>query len=719
MDDPINPYIAGNPVTGEEMFFGRESVFAFVRQALTGRHRDNVIVLYGQRRTGKTSSLYQMRRHLDARYLCIFVDLHGLALNGIDGFLWDLANTITRALRREYQIDLPPLKRGDFQPEARAHFENEFLPLVWNAIGDRHILLMLDEVIRLQEQIEAGKLDKSVFEYLRHLMQHFDRLNFLFSLGSGLEEMEKEYAFLFSVGLYRKISFLTRDAATALITRPVKDYYKLEPSAVDRIFSITSGHPYFTQLLCHSLFNQWLPHRRPLIRVDDVNPVVNEVVERGLAVLKQVWDDSSPGEKAVLAAMSAAMGKRSHPIGLAEIDRAWAGLEVMIPENEKVRALRSLIARDVIIGEDKYQFAIELQRLWVQKYEKLEWVKEEIAPSLSVWQPLEVVIEQRQLQRRARSDLLAVTMILGFFAALIIVLFLGLRSLNERVGLERAQRQTLEAQITRIAEAVATATAAAEAPAATATAGAAQLAAERLTSTAVAFECSLSPSAIDEFLNRVNDLRRQDGAAPLTLSERLSDLAARLSADRAAGAPQAFDPTAVVVQGCRPDSIWQSLSADPRMRRVLVSSAYSQVGAAITPGALNTLVFKLAPPDVTATPLPTSTRTPTTTPRPRRTSTPTVTPRNASPLSLDWVIESQGRNPANSDQWLVVVDLVASGGDGRYSYYHDGLPIGGTRVQIVDRTCRNKPGSFWVQDGTGEIIRKSYYLFAPDCPSVR
>ena len=51
-----------------------------------------------------------------------------------------------------------------------------------------------------------------------------------------------------------------------LITQPVKDYYKLEPSAVDRIFSITSGHPYFTQLLCHSLFNQWLQQRRPLIR---------------------------------------------------------------------------------------------------------------------------------------------------------------------------------------------------------------------------------------------------------------------------------------------------------------------------------------------------------------------------------------------------------------------------------------------------------------------
>src|SRR5512136_3386773 len=98
MPDIVNPYIAGNPVTGEEMFFGRDDVFTFVQKALIGQHRDNVIVLYGQRRTGKTSVLYQMHRHLDPRYLCIFIDLHGLALDGLNGFVWELASTMARSL---------------------------------------------------------------------------------------------------------------------------------------------------------------------------------------------------------------------------------------------------------------------------------------------------------------------------------------------------------------------------------------------------------------------------------------------------------------------------------------------------------------------------------------------------------------------------------------------------------------------------------------------
>jgi len=383
--------------------------------------------------------------------------------------------------------------------------------------------------------------------------------------------------------------------------------------------------------------------------------------------------------------------------------------------------MRSLIARDVIIGEDKYEFAIELQRMWIQKYEKLEWVKEEITSALQVWQPPEVVIEQRQLQRRSRGDLMAVTVLLGFFAALIIMLFLGLRSLNESMGIERAQRRTAEAQLTRIAEAVATGTAAAAAPAATATAGAAQLLAGQMTSTALAIECALPSSAVDDFLRHVNELRQGAGAAPLTLDSQLSDMAAQFSAAQAAGGSQVFDSTVIVVQGCRADNIWQSLRADAQVHQALVSATYSRMGAAITPGALNTLVLKFGQPEPTPTPTATATRPPTNTPRPfRRTMTPTVTPvRYLGPLSLDWVIESQGRNPANPNQWLVVANLIARGGDGQYSYFHDGLPVSSSRVEIVDRTCRNKPGSFWVQDGTGQIVKKSYYFFAPDCPGNR
>jgi hypothetical protein len=379
MPNMINPYIAGNPVTGQEMFFGREDVFQFIRQALIGQHQDNVIILYGQWRTGKTSVLYQLRSRLEARYLCIFLDMHGFALEGLGGFLWELANHILRVLRRDYHIGLPPPNRVEFMADPRDSFENELLTQVRAAIGERHLLLLLDEAVYLQEQVQVGKLEPEVFEYIRHLMQHYEWLNFLFSLGSGLEEMKKEYTFLFNVGLYKKISFLDQNAARDLITQPVKDYYQVGPAALEYIYRITSGHPYYTQLLCHCLFNHWQQQRMAQIQVRDVDAVLDEALERGSAVLKQSWEELTPGEKAVIAGMATAMSKSNTAVNIKEVDRIWRHYNVSIPTGERAKATRSLIARDFIVGQEKFTFTVDLQRLWVQKHRRIEWVKEEIA----------------------------------------------------------------------------------------------------------------------------------------------------------------------------------------------------------------------------------------------------------------------------------------------------------------------------------------------------
>ena len=94
-----NPYVAGSLVSRPEMFFGRDDVFEFVRTALVGQHQDNIIVLYGKRRTGKTSVLYQMHRNIDPRYLPIVIDLQSLTMDSPSGLFWEIASNIRRGLR--------------------------------------------------------------------------------------------------------------------------------------------------------------------------------------------------------------------------------------------------------------------------------------------------------------------------------------------------------------------------------------------------------------------------------------------------------------------------------------------------------------------------------------------------------------------------------------------------------------------------------------------
>src|SRR5262249_45439353 len=271
--------------------------FSLVRRNLTGRHRDTPIVLYGQRRTGKTSVLYQMHRHLDPRYRCIFIDLHGLNLNGVERLLWGMASAVKRVLQQGDQLHTALSDRATFSADPYGVFEAIFLEAVWSVLGEDRLVLMIDEVVRLHEEVRAGRLEPEVFNYLRHLMQHFERLNFVFSLGSGVEEMRKDYAFLFGVALYHRISFLESAAARALITQPAQDCYQVMPDGVEKILQITSGHPYYTQLVCHCLFDRWLRAPKPQVTPADVDAVLSEAIELGSANLTYVWEDSTPEEQ--------------------------------------------------------------------------------------------------------------------------------------------------------------------------------------------------------------------------------------------------------------------------------------------------------------------------------------------------------------------------------------------------------------------------------------
>src|SRR5215472_6498322 len=123
-----NPYIAGNPVTGAEVFVGREDVFDVVERTLQGRHDDNVVILHGQRRIGKTTVLYQLRRRWSGSSRCVLIDLQPFALDGLNGFLWEIATQIVRDLQRQHVVDLRLPDHSTYLTNAREVFQSQFLP---------------------------------------------------------------------------------------------------------------------------------------------------------------------------------------------------------------------------------------------------------------------------------------------------------------------------------------------------------------------------------------------------------------------------------------------------------------------------------------------------------------------------------------------------------------------------------------------------------------
>ncbi|MBE7470250.1 MAG: hypothetical protein DPW09_13255 [Anaerolineae bacterium] len=443
----VNPYIAGSPVKDAAMFFGREDVYAWLRQHLRGAYQHNAIVLYGERRSGKTSVLYQMKDKLgDPLYIPVLLDLQGMGLEGIDGFLWEVARKIVLALRGVEGI--PPLERParqDFEHNPRQQFEDVFLPPVIEALGQRSLLLMFDEANRLAEKVQAGDLPPDIFDYLRALIQQTSRVNFLFSIGNRLEADSRGSSQLFNLAVYRKISFLEQDYAEDLIIRPVAPYYRCTRAAIERIYQLTSGQAYYSQLVCHNLFTRWTKDKPAQLDVADVEAVLPDVIEQGTPNFQFVWEDSSPVERAILAALADRAPQYKAGVMRRNLDRAMHRAKLYPASGDVTSGLRRLFERDVINDQEPYLFRIMLMQQWISKFRRLEWVREELGEVAQQWEKIE---EQRRAQAPTTGER-ALRWAAPILAALLVLILIG------GVILRRQSTAALEAAEARRATEVA------------------------------------------------------------------------------------------------------------------------------------------------------------------------------------------------------------------------------------------------------------------------
>jgi len=388
MNDFLNPYIAGAPVVEPSMFFGRQDVFDWIEQNLSGRFVNHILVIHGQRRVGKTSVIKQIPNHLPSHFIQVFFDLQGRTHTSLDRFQWWLAREICRCVNQARGQSIPIPDHTLFAQDGE-YLANVFLPEVLSGLGESILLLTFDEFDTLSEPEIQQSLTRPLIAYLRRMFD-LPNLNFIFSIGSSghkLENMQASYTEFFKTALYRKISFLKQEDCSQLITRPVEGILNYEPAAVERIYAITSGHPYFTQLICHELFSLSQKTGRRSITREDVESVLEDVIERGTVNLKFVWDEASDLEKWVLSSLA-------HELHTLELDRQAQGIQtrqvctdkqlasalhnqrVRYSENDLNTALVHLREKDVLTQDNR--FVVELLSIWLLKNRPLDRVRDEL-----------------------------------------------------------------------------------------------------------------------------------------------------------------------------------------------------------------------------------------------------------------------------------------------------------------------------------------------------
>lgn len=369
------PYVTGTPLKTDDVFVGREDVFTFIRENLLGAHQNNVIILHGQRRTGKTSVLYRLGQVMADTHVGVLVDMQGKPARGEADFLFSIADDITFALE-EHGAEIEPPERSDFADAPEFFFRARFLRSLYPHLNGKHLLLMFDEFEELQRRVEDGRLQPDIFPFLRNLMQHEERVDFVFSGTHKLEDLGAEYwSILFNIAVYKPITFLSSADVHRLIQEPVATYgVEYDPLAIERISQVTAGHPYFTQLVLHEMIVYHNEHERNYLTVADVNRVLERIVERGEAHFKYIWAESSPEERLVLQGftelMVGAPSLSPKPANVAEV-RAFLAKRGHESADDWTQALASLESRDILSRPSArsplYRFKVDLIRLWIER----------------------------------------------------------------------------------------------------------------------------------------------------------------------------------------------------------------------------------------------------------------------------------------------------------------------------------------------------------------
>jgi len=369
-----NPYIL-TPLTDTVGFYGRDAVMQFVRNTLTAPYQ-NVVVLYGQRRIGKTSVLYQLTLpgHAPPGFRPVYFDLQGRAEHRLDQVLYGLAREIARAL------GLPAPDRAAFAEET--YFQYGFLPDVYRALEGDRLLVLVDEFDVLGgEEVTPDAAYHRLFGYLQELLIDEQRgLAFVFVVGRRLDELPSRIKATFKSAQCKRISVLGRRASESLIRQPAAGRLSFSDGAVERLLALTAGHPYLLQLLCYELYDR---ATRSGLKVVDAERVDDDLVwtamELGMGGLAWFWDEFPPAERFILSAI--AHLTQSHPQAtMRQIGDALRDHGVRLQGMELSTAPAGLTEWEIIenAGRDAFRFRVEFVRRWILTKHSLDEAKREL-----------------------------------------------------------------------------------------------------------------------------------------------------------------------------------------------------------------------------------------------------------------------------------------------------------------------------------------------------
>jgi hypothetical protein len=359
-----SPYIIGVPVTNrQQLFVGRTDISEKLEKLLLDR-RSPPLLLYGQRRTGKTSLLNNLGRLLPTSIIPLFVDLQGSISSAKDhtGFLYNLAKGMINSAQRQRNLKLPPLSYETLATDPFTRFD-EWLDNLETALAGNTALLALDEFEVLDRVLNEGRFNENdVLGMLRNLIQHRPKFKVLLAGSHTLDEFQRWSSYLINAQLIH-LGYLQETEARQLIETPIENFaLRYQPPASQRVLDITKGHPFLVQLLCAeivALKNDQDPSIRRLATLADVEAAIPAALEHGSMFFSDIERNQLDAQSLQVLRYFAQQGETA-TISKSELEQRFSvGLE---------GAIDLLLRRELLeIQPAGYCIQLELIRRWFDR----------------------------------------------------------------------------------------------------------------------------------------------------------------------------------------------------------------------------------------------------------------------------------------------------------------------------------------------------------------
>ncbi|MBF0450547.1 MAG: translation initiation factor IF-2 N-terminal domain-containing protein [Candidatus Magnetomorum sp.] len=369
-----NPYITGNPVGKGEAFVGRTHVLKNVFNTLHNPN-ENGMVLYGQRRIGKTSVLQRLAHTLSEQtdFIPVYFDLQDKAALTLDHVLKHLADDILQ------QPGIAPFDL--WTTDIQSDFKNAFIPHVLEHLPQKTCLVILFDEFDILDSPTHDQAVSVFFPYFSNLMRlDAHRLKFIFVIGRRPEDLSSVYLSLFKGVKSFHVSLLSHQETESLIRLSEQNESLMWSSqTIETIVRLTGGHPYLTQQLCQVIWDEkhekMRASRNP-VDSHEIEPSVAKALACATHSLEWLWDGLGPAERVVLSALAA-----SGPeiISSEDLENRLQESGVRILTGELRDAPGVLEEWNLIQSENGgLRMRVEMLRLWIVEKKPIARVKDEL-----------------------------------------------------------------------------------------------------------------------------------------------------------------------------------------------------------------------------------------------------------------------------------------------------------------------------------------------------